>query len=75
MRVPFDGNAQIKIWDGLGRLVAQTIETKVMTGTSTMELPLENLAQGLYRVDVRVIPEDMRRHKVQHANLPFEIKP
>ena len=40
-----------------------------------MELPLENLAQGLYRVDVTVIPEDMRRHKVQHANLPFEIKP
>lgn len=75
MRVPFDGNAQIKIWDGLGRLVAQTKEAKVMTGTSTMELPLENLAQGLYRVDVTVIPEDMRRHKVQHANLPFEIKP
>jgi parallel beta-helix repeat protein len=75
LRLPYAGTVMVKIWDGSGRLVAQLAEQKPTAGPFQWGLPLEGLAQGLYRVDVTLLPESEKGTKVLHETLPLEILP
>ena len=75
LRLPYAGTVVVKIWDGSGRLVAQLAEQKPTAGTFQWGLPLEGLAQGLYRVDVTLLPASEKGTKVLHETLPLEILP
>ena len=45
--------AQVEVYDGLGRRVAQSVQP-VQVGANTLRLPLDHLATGVYSVSVRV---------------------
>jgi hypothetical protein len=75
LRLPATGNTLIQIWDGSGRLVAKTNRSWSTPGAQDFDLPLEGLAQGLYRVEVVFVPDALGANQILRAQLPLQIQP
>ncbi len=75
LRLPATGNTLIQIWDGSGRLVAKSNRSWSNPGAQDFDLPLEGLAQGLYRVEVVFVPDALGSNQILRAQVPLQIQP